>query len=127
MHARQSVTSCRVTEPAGNSAKSSTSLAAFFFGASAAAFFGASAAALTAWVFFAFTAAFFVFVAPTFFVFGASTFFAFGAVAFAPFLADAALPAAGLAFAFFAAAVLGVLLWFVLVAGIGSRAVQSAP
>src|SRR5881275_1850278 len=112
MHARQSVVVCRVTEPAGNSAKSSTSFAPLFFVASGATFFGASAAALTAWVFFDFDAAFFV----------------FAAAAFAPRPAAALLPTAVPAFDFFAAVLAFVAVFrLAFVAGIGSCAVQSAP
>src|SRR2546421_241604 len=126
MHARQSVVVCRVTEPAGNSAKSSTSLAALFF--------VASVAALNAWVFSVLAPAFFVFVASIFFDFSAPTFFVFAAAAFTLFLADADLalpPDAGFAFAFLVTTLLALavvaLFFLALVAGIGYRAVQSAP
>src|SRR5579885_946326 len=121
MQARQSVTSCRVNVPAGNSAKSSTSFATRFFGASAAPFddffFDVSAApfAFFAAPFAVFAAPFGeAFVAPVLFVDAAAdlaaVFFAapfapaaglvFTALAFAVFFADVlALPPAAFDFA----------------------------
>jgi len=94
MHARQSVTSVRETEPAGNSEKSNTSRACF--GLDAFALLDATA------FFDAFDAAF-VFVAPT--AFDAAAFFEdfdaagfFAADFFGAFAAAAFAFAAGLAF-----------------------------
>jgi hypothetical protein len=99
MHDRHSATSCRVTEPAGNPPKSSTScLAAFgaFAFAGRAFDFEAAFAALVARAFgFAsdgagFAAPFFDFAAAAFFAadsFGAPPFFAFDGAGFAFFAA----------------------------------------
>src|SRR5437763_15889244 len=92
MHARQSVVVCRVTEPAGNSAKSSTSFAPLFFGASTFLFAPA---------FFAFAATAFApdFADAVFGLFATTTFNFFAAFAF---LAGAGFRVVGLAVVDFA-------------------------
>ena len=94
MHDRQSVTSCRVTEPGGNPAKSSTPSGAFAFDAFDAfcvlAAFDASPIPAARAFGFDPAAPFFDPAAAAFFAadfFGAPPFFAFGGVGFAFFAA----------------------------------------
>jgi hypothetical protein len=103
MHARQSVTSLRETDPAGNSEKSGTSRACFAFDDFALLDAPAFAAALDA-------PAAFAFVTPEAFAFDAAAAFNFDAFVAAAFLPAAFFTVAAAAFAlaagfvFFAAA-----------------------